>query len=216
MSYFRGDLQAWHDQFVNAEPFEHLVLDGLWDDSELVTIAAEFAPPEDPRWVTYPQPEEWGKRCGGVELWREATTSWFKRMFTNEDIHHDLEVITGIETLLPDIIGGGQHLSSEGARLESHVDFNIHPSDDRFERRLNFLVFLNKNWRDEDGGVLYLGKNREVAVSPQFNRTVIFATSDKSYHGHPDPIVGANFRKSLACYFYAPRRESTTDSHSTM
>jgi hypothetical protein len=54
--------------------------------------------------------------------------------------------------------------------------------------------------------MLYLGANREIEVLPLFNTTVIFETSSRSWHGHPEPIVGDHLRKSLACYFYAPRR----------
>jgi hypothetical protein len=204
------------EQFRNARPFPHIVKDGLWDTGRLFEIAAEFPPPEDPRWTTYPDPKEYGKRCGGPDLWGPKTIGWFDEMFDPIKMAMHLEALTGISPLIPDIIGGGMHMTGEGGRLATHVDFNLHPSDPSFERRLNFLVFLNKDWDDANGGVLYLGKDHEVAVSPQFNRTVIFECSDHSWHGHPDAIVGWNLRKSLACYFYAPRRAETRTPHSTV
>lgn len=202
-------------RFQNAEPFPHIVLDGLWDDDWLDLIAWEFPSVHDSRWKTYPDPKEWGKRAGGSEMWGEHTKSWFNIM-RQPDTCNALVQLTKIGPLTPDEIGGGYHMTSEGGRLATHVDFNIHPYNNTLERRLNVLLFLNHDWDDSWGGVLYLGQNREVAVSPQFNRTVIFATSDISWHGHPDAVVGWHHRKSLACYFYAPRRVETANSHSTI
>lgn len=202
--------------FQNAKPFPHIVVDDLWDSDWLTWIAAEFPPVLDPRWNTYNDPKELGKRCGGYDMMGDNTKQFFDKMFNDTEMHNWISQLTGILPIMPDILGGGMHLSGENARLDMHVDFNVHPTNPNWERRINFLVFLNKDWDDKNGGVLYLGKEREIAVSPQFNRTVIFECSDISYHGHPDPIVGANYRKSLACYFYAPRRAETNKPHSTI
>src|ERR1700743_940186 len=162
------------EEFKAAKPFPHAVLDGLWDDDWLTSIADEFPPVIDPRWRTYNDPKELGKRCGGIEMMGEQTKLFFDKMFNDSTLHAWISDLTGITPIMPDILGGGMHLSSTDARLDMHADFNIHPTNPSWERRINFLVFLNKGWNDENGGVLYLGKNREVRVSPQFNRTVIF------------------------------------------
>lgn len=203
------------DTFQAAQPFPHLVLDHLWDNAWLRAIAAEFPDPQDPRWVTYPDPKEYGKRCGGPDLWGDATREWFDHVRSPEACKA-LEAVTGIGPLTADTIGGGMHMTTEGGRLESHVDFNIHPDTPTLERRLNLLLFLNPVWDLRWGGTLYLGEQREVFVVPVTNRTVLFATSAKSWHGHPDPIVGDHLRKSLACYFYAPTRDTSLTAHSTV
>ncbi|MEU0467298.1 2OG-Fe(II) oxygenase [Amycolatopsis sp. NPDC006131] len=208
-------IAEWAERFRNAKPFPHLVLDNIWDNSQLEEVAAEFPEPDDGRWITYPDPKEWGKRCGGPNMWGTRTRAWFDTMRTPE-IADLLEQVTGIAPLTPDDIGGGMHMTTEGGRLASHVDFNIHPTNPALERRINLLVFLNPGWRKEWGGTLLLGEHREVEVVPEFNRTVLFATSDRSWHGHPDPIVGDHRRKSLACYFYAPARATAAEAHSTV
>lgn len=51
---------------------------------------------------------------------------------------------------------------------------------------------------------------RVVTVEPVFNRAVIFATSDTSFHGHPEPmkLPEGVYRRSIAMYYYAiPRLE---------
>lgn len=206
-----GDGQDFRD----ASPFPHAVIDGLWDPERLKLIAKEFPAASDGRWTQYADPKERGKRCGGAELWGAETAEWFTFMRSPE-FTADVEAFTGLKSLTADTLGGGMHMTSEGGRLASHVDFNIHPRDATLERRINFLVFLNEGWDPAWGGCLLLGKNRDVEVVPEFNRTVIFETSEISWHGHPDPIVGDHLRKSLACYFYAPRRVEAAPSHSTV
>lgn len=211
------DLPEYIDpaKFGAAEPFPHVVIDGLWDDAWLDAVAAEFPGPADTRWITYPDPKEHGKRCGARDCWGPETHRWFDYMHSI-GASVALELATGIQPLTPDTTGGGMHMTSEGGRLESHVDFNLHPDNADFERRLNLLVFLNHDWQTGWGGTLYLGEHREIPVDPVFNRTVIFATSDQSWHGHPDPITGDHHRKSLAVYYYAPTRATATTAHSTI
>ena len=88
-----------------------------------------------------------------------------------------------------------------------HADFRVH---DRLHlhRRMNVIVYLNEDWRDEYGGCLELWdrdmKAKRTSVLPIFNRCVIFNTDADSYHGHPDPLTCPPevFRRSLALYYY--------------
>ncbi|HMG62444.1 MAG TPA: 2OG-Fe(II) oxygenase [Streptosporangiaceae bacterium] len=201
-------------RFAAAAPFPHLVLDGAWDPDLLDAINAEFPPAADPRWVTYPDPKEFGKKAAGPNAWGEVTRGFFDEARSPEACKA-LEALTGIGPLTADDIGGGLHETGQGGRLAAHVDFNVHPSLP-LERRINMLVFLNRDWDPAWGGTLYLGEHQEVAVVPEFNRTVIFATGGTSWHGHPDPIVGDHLRRSLALYYYAPLRAETGDAHTTI
>lgn len=200
--------------FQTAEPFPHAVIDGLWDPDHLRACAAEFPPGDDPRWTTYPDPKEHGKRAGDSRMWGPATKQFFDQARSAATCRK-LEEWTGIGPLTADDLGGGMHMTGEGGRLALHRDFNRHPTLS-LERRLNLLVFLNPVWEREWGGVLYLGAGREVEVLPLFNRTVLFACGPESWHGHPDPIVGEHWRRSLAVYYYAPLREETAAPHTTI
>lgn len=208
------DPVALSDSFKNAVPFPHIIVDGAWDNEYLLSLAAEFPAGNDPRWITYPDPKEWGKRAGAVNMWGPQTQRYFEQMRSPEMCQW-LEKLTGIGPLVADDIGGGMHMTGEGGRLDMHVDFNVHPAG-HMERRLNVLTFLNDEWNVHWGGTLYLGEHAEIAVVPQLNRTVIFETSEHSWHGHPDPILGDHWRKSLAVYYYAPLREQTAPAHSTI
>lgn len=201
-------------RFQDALPFPHIVKDDLWDPAMLREIRDEFPEGWDPRWTTYPAPEEIGKRAGDSRMWGPATRKWFDTV-RGPDFISFLEELTGVGPLTPDDIGGGMHMTGEGGRLAMHVDFNQHPVLP-LERRINLLVFLNEEWQTAWGGTLYLGADRDIPVKPTFNRTVIFATGETSWHGHPEPIVGDHWRRSLAVYYYAPLRDETANAHSTV
>ena len=200
--------------FQDAKPFPHAVFADLWDADQLRACAAEFPPGHDPRWMTYPDPKEYGKRAGDSRMWGPNTKAFFGTARSPETCRA-LEQLTGIGPLTADDLGGGMHMTGEGGRLAMHRDFNRHPTLP-LERRLNLLVFLNEQWEREWGGTLYLGAEQEVAVEPLFNRTVLFACGPESWHGHPEPIVGEHWRKSLAVYYYAPLREETAPGHTTI
>lgn len=88
-------------------------------------------------------------------------------------------------------------------------------------RKLNLLLYLNKDWNEEWGGDLELwDKNKEnciTKISPIANRCVIFNTTGFAWHGHPLPLnCPSNItRKSLALYYYNVDN-SIIDAHSTI
>jgi len=135
-----------------------------------------------------------------------------------------LENATGIEPLLydQDFIGGGMHMTNGGGRLDVHVDFN-YIEEKKWYRRLNFLLYFNKNWEEEYGGYLELWdasvKNRIGYYAPKFNRLCGFVTSEISFHGvTPLRCPNDRVRKSFAIYYYT--KDNTPDisdkHHSTI
>ncbi|MEN8260204.1 MAG: 2OG-Fe(II) oxygenase [Pseudomonadota bacterium] len=94
-----------------------------------------------------------------------------------------------------------------------HADFDKH-SQTKLDRRINVLVYLNKNWHEGFGGHFELW-DREMKtcvkkVLPAFNTLAIFSTTDFSYHGHPSPLTCPpdRSRRSLALYYYSNGRPS--------
>ncbi len=187
--------------FNQSKPFSHLVFKDLFQESILEYALYSFKNDKIP--------------------WRikECSTSIkhsFSNLFLLPERHfycqffspawlQFLERISGIDNLIPDpyFFGGGFHNIPPGGFLKTHVDFNRHDKWG-FDRRLNVLIFLNKNWDLSWGGELCLGENSEVKIPPLFNTTVIFETSDKSWHGHPEPLrcPEGESRKSIALYYY--------------
>ena len=139
--------------------------------------------------------------------------------FLNSSIFIDfLQILTSIEEpLIPDphFVGGGMHQIKKGGFLKIHADFCYHP-ETKLDRRINVLIYLNKEWKDSFGGELNLySKDMKDCVQkilPIANRMVIFNTTSHAYHGHPDPLnCPENLkRNSLALYYYSngrPKKE---------
>ena len=136
-----------------------------------------------------------------------------------------LEGLTTIQGLIADpyFDGGGFHEIRHGGKLGVHADFRINKQL-HLNRRLNMLIYLNKDWQKDYGGHLEIW-DRSMSkccelIAPIFNRCVIFNTDADSYHGHPDPLnTPENItRKSIALYYYTASKHvySETPAHSTM
>jgi len=121
-----------------------------------------------------------------------------------------LQKLTGIREELfgdSDMLGGGLHEYKRGGYLKLHSDFYLHPKL-KLDRRINILIYLNKNYKPQEKGEIYLfNKDLKsyVKYSPKFNSLFIFNTTKYSYHGVPDPIE-MDSRKSIALYFYSKGR----------
>ena len=103
------------------------------------------------------------------------------------------------------------HEIKSGGLLKVHTDFSKHPTNN-FDRRVNVLIYLNSDWKEEYGGhIEFWDSKMKMAVNkilPIFNRVVIFSTTDYSNHGHPEPLsCPVNLsRKSLALYYFSNGR----------
>jgi len=209
----RHDAGALADRYRAPQPFPHIVLDGLFDDELLGGVLREFPSPEAMRWNRFDNARE--KKLGYFHA-ASAIPETIRRVLLELNAFETLlwlEQLTGIDGLIPDPYfgGGGLHQIEPGGFLKVHADFNVHPKL-KLDRRLNLLVYLNENWREEYGGHLELW-DREARgcverILPTFNRTVVFSTSDTSFHGHPHPLQSPPgvTRKSISLYYYTAGR----------
>lgn len=207
------DPKPLREQYATAEPFPHIVLDGLFDTDALDAVLRDFPDRDAMKWRQFDSATE--KKLG----YHHETSRISKtvRDFLNDMNAFEmllwLEALTGIEGLIPDPYfgGGGLHQVEPGGFLKVHADFNVHPKL-KLDRRLNMLVYLNKDWREEYGGHLELwnrdAKSCHTKILPAFNRVVVFSTSDTSYHGHPHPLTSPPgvTRKSVSLYYYTAGR----------
>ena len=128
-----------------------------------------------------------------------------------------IEKKTGIQNLIKNntnLRGAGIHRITNGGFLELHTDFNIYEDVNNgfLDRRINILIYLNPDWKDEyNGHLLLVDKDQKKVVkkiSPIFNRAVIFNTSSKSIHGHPELLNTPKniYRQSIANYYYTKNK----------
>lgn len=219
-----ADPAALREQYVNARPFPHIVMDNLFPNEILEEVLDDFPRPDEIAWRKFDNPTE--KKLG---YWHENPLRPRIQLFLYEmnsaPLLQFLERLTGIEGLVSDPYygGAGPHQIERGGFLKVHVDFNWHPLL-KLDRRLNMLVYLNKDWKEEYGGHLELW-NRDVSrceqkILPVYNRTVVFSTTDFSYHGHPVPLACPEgwTRKSVSFYYYSNGRpdEERSAPHDTI
>ncbi len=222
------DAERQAHAFAAAFPFRHVVIDGFLESAIARRLLDEF-PSFSERHALNERGEVGGKAVRmdvrDVSDTYRAIDSYLQ---TSEFLDY-VSTVTGIPDLLydPDYIGGGTHENRDGQGLDQHVDFNFHPGT-QWHRRLNLIVYLNREWDESWGGNLQLkvdpwnGDLRGPSIAPLFNRAVIFETTERSWHGFEAirlPAGQKNLsRKSFAIYLYTKERpaEETAASHATV
>ncbi|MEU6715902.1 2OG-Fe(II) oxygenase [Nonomuraea sp. NPDC046802] len=210
--------------FLTASPFRHVVIDDFLPENVLDPVLDEFPEPKDATWQRFDSSKEVKLALQDTEQMGPATRRLLAE-FNGQVFIEFLERLTGIERLVPDphLEGGGLHQIRSGGFLKVHADFNRHRRLD-LDRRLNGLLYLNKDWDESYGGHLQLWNQDmstcEHAVLPVFNRFVLFATTDDANHGHPDPLTcpPERARRSMALYYYSNGRpdEEINADHTTL
>ena len=196
-------------EYCFAEPFPHIVIDDFLPQDYIDKILNNFPIEKLDTDVIF----EIG--YAGLHKRQVSPTNCngFIRevfgFFNSAAIVQFLESLTTIPSLIPDphFVGGGFHETSKGGKLGIHADFRINKAL-HLNRRINMIIYLNKEWKDEWGGKLELWdtkmKNVIHSIAPVYNRCVIFNTDADSFHGHPDPLLTPDniTRRSLALYYY--------------
>jgi Rps23 Pro-64 3,4-dihydroxylase Tpa1-like proline 4-hydroxylase len=223
LDYLSDVAARYSASYKVAQPFPHVVIDDFLPEAVGQRILDEFPRPGADDWFRFQRGTE-RKLQSTAELGLGPQTRQVLNQFNSSAVMDFLEALTGVEHLVPDphYAGGGLHQIERGGFLKVHADFNHHPRLD-LERRLNLLLYLNRDWRDEWGGHLELWDTSMTAVvqriAPVFNRCVVFSTTSFAYHGHPDPLQCPEgvTRKSMALYYYTKDRpaEELMSAHST-
>jgi len=210
--------------YRDALPYPHLVIDDFFDPALLDRILAEFPRPGDIDWQRFDNAQEI-KLASAAEASFGPATRLLLYHLNSITFLDFLSRVTGIENLIPDpcFDGGGLHQIVRGGKLGIHADFNKHPRYG-LDRRLNVLLYLNRDWSEDFGGHLELWDRDmtrcEKRVLPVFNRLMLFGTTSYTYHGHPDPLrcPEGMTRKSLALYYFSNGRpaQEAAGEHSTL
>jgi 2OG-Fe(II) oxygenase superfamily len=197
-----------HDRYEGGDPYPHIVIDDFLPPEILETCLSEFPVGSEQAEERFDRSQERLKESFNPDTLQPEVRQLFYS-FNSRPFVRILENITGIKGLIPDpyFAGAGFHRVSQGGHLSIHADFNHHKPMN-LERRINVLIYLNKDWRAEYGGSFEMwdaGMTKCVrSVVPSFNRCVIFNTTLESMHGNPQPINHPDRvpRRSIALYYY--------------
>lgn len=205
------DLEYLKKKCSSASPYPHICIDGMWKDEFLNKVAIEV---ENMRYWAGEKLFFGSKKKKWQNNWEDFSdnTNTFLSFLNQSLIIKIIEFITNEKGLISDpyLEGGGVHSTGNEGFLKLHIDFNWNDQL-KLQRRINILVYLNKNWKKEYGGQIELAfKNKSgileniVSLDPIFNRTLIFVTDSNSYHGQPNPVNHPfdKRRNSIAAYYY--------------
>jgi len=214
-----GVTEEMKSQYSTAAPYPHIVIDGFLPAGILERVIEEFgryhAWGHDPSAysATHQQKKFFSPWCDDNIKDIPPITRTVLNYLNSPETLNFLQDLTGIPELIADttFLGGGMHRIDSGGKLSVHADSNTHSTTGLY-RRINLLLYLNRNWDPAWGGELQLWNNDMtklvVNVEPIFNRAVIFNVNDDAYHGHPDLLntpEGVS-RYSLALYYYTKDR----------
>ena len=217
-----------HEEYMSANPFPNIYMDGLFNEEALNQVLADFPDLSKGRGDKRYRDENQLKFASKGEHKFPESIKNLMHYLNSQPFLEFLSELTGIQALISDpyFEGGGLHQIKSGGYLKVHADFNKHRLTN-LDRRLNVLVYLNKDWEESYGGHFELWDTKmtqcEKKILPLFNRMAIFTTTSDSYHGHPDPLSCPpdRSRKSLALYYYTNGRpeeevQEGLEKHSTL
>lgn len=220
------DKESLRNEFQNGQPFPFFCIDNFLDEDFANQVLDSFP--------SYVRARQVGKEFKGVNekgkvqvtdsnLFAEPVQRLNQALASAEFLDL-LSYVTGMPNLLADdqLVGGGIHQTGPRGHLDVHVDFN-YIKERELHRRLNILIYFNKDWERDWGGNIELWdrevKNCVHSFSPIFNRCVVFETNEISFHGVsavrcPEGVS----RKSFAAYYYTKEAPAhwTGKSHDTI
>ena len=235
-----GDVFEQEKKWKSAEPFSHVVIDNFLPSDIANKVADEFPNVDSDFWYEYANPLEIRKACSDWNKFPSTIYQVFTALMGKEVVDV-LNFFTG-KTLTADcgLHGGGLHCHKAGGKLNTHLDYSIHPKINK-QRKVNIIIYVAKDWDPAWDGALGLWENDDSDGSDKpgklvqridciFNRAVIFDTTMKSWHGLPDPVLcpAGRSRNSLATYYlcdppqqvdqrgkalYAPSESQKGDAH---
>lgn len=214
----KWDLSRLKLEFSDHLVIKHIVLDDFLDINLAKSINEEHKSIKEGLWLDYSHSSQKKTGITDKELMGNNTRLLLEDL-SSQPFMEWLEELTQIKNLIPDpdLDRAGLHRIKKGGFLNVHVDEESHTKHKYWNRRLNLLLYLSSDYEPSWGGnlelwkghgkkIIFKLKKRELikSIEPNFNRCVIFATDDKSYHGHPTPLECPEdtARRSLAVYYY--------------
>ena len=210
-----------HNRKCYQYPFKYCIIDDIFNSNVLITLLNDINNLNDINANRYyndlNDKFEYNKYAFNSFDSYHNLISLFTELNSIDFIKH-IESITGISNLITNDItlkGAGIHRIKNNGFLKLHTDFNSYISDNngKLDRRINLLIYMNPNWKDEYNGHLWLCTQSDMVciepISPILNRAVVFSTTNSSIHGHPILLhVPEGIRRhSIAVYYYTKNND---------
>lgn len=209
------------ERYQSGAPYHHICIDDFLPMQVIEKVRADLdSLPESER--SFDAAQERFKSQYNPDRLPEYSRHLFQT-FNSRAFILFLEQMTGIKGLIPDpyFVGAGIHKTLTGGHLDIHADFNVHKQM-RVERRLNILIYLNPEWKEEYGGSFEVWDKdmtkKMASFAPTQNRMVCFSTGSDTFHGNPEPVnhPDGHPRQSIALYYYTATWDASRVEHSTL
>jgi hypothetical protein len=206
-------------KYIANKPFPHIYFDNFLPPAVADLALSTFPDPDAIDWLRHRGLDQNKKLAFDNAEFLPSPLRDILFFLNSRPMLLFLEKLTGIPDIFGDPYynGGGLHQTKAGGSLEVHADYSYHPKL-KVDRRINVLVYLNKDWKEEYGGHFELWDREltgaEVKVLPLFNRCAIFSTTSYSYHGQPTPLTCPpdRTRKSIATYYFSNGRPADDET----
>ena len=198
------------DKFSNNRPYAHLIIDDFFKEDVAKQLSKSFFKYEDRNWHIYKNAIENKKTLNSWNHFNPLQYKVFTELNSFYFVHILGKMVGNNLYADPGLHGGGLHIHTNDGNLNPHLDYSIHPKIG-LQRRLNLIVYLEKDYKEEYGGHLGLwGKktpslpgNLAKEILPKFNRAVLLDTTQNSWHGMSRKLTlpEDKYRKSIASYY---------------
>lgn len=199
--------------YHGKQPFDYCIVDNFFSSDVAAQLEAEFPSYDSPKWYIYDNAIENKRALNDWNQYQVATYQTLAYLLSETFVRGVIGRKLGLDLRSdPGLHGGGWHMHGQGGNLNPHMDYHFHPKL-QMVRKLNLIVYLSSSLEpDKHGGHLGLWEHDEDGncpgklvheIAPQFNRAVLFDTTQNSWHGMsrqldvPDGV----YRKSLAIYY---------------
>jgi len=220
------DQKEFKEKLLSTEPFPYFCIDNFLDEDFANEVYESFP--------SFQEAQNLGREFDAVNEKRKVQITDSSKfppaikklsdLLASDEYVKMWSELTDVPNLIMDasLTGGGIHETNSGGHLDVHVDFNYNDEMQSY-RRLNILIYFNKDWKEEYGGYLDVWdkdiKKCYGSFEPKFNRACGFLTSEISFHGvTPLTCPPEVMRKSFATYYYTKEMPESWEGekHSTI
>lgn len=186
-------------EYQKTSPYPYAFVDNVLDSTFAKSLQEEILSLPETSWDRYENPFEQKFTLRDKYAFPPLLHSLFEYLESNECID-TLSKICG-HTLYKDETRNfwGVHIYKPGDKLDIHVDAGVHPHMKK-KKQLTLGLYLSSNWKDGYGCELEIWRGDSAAsqnprlyekvsaITPLFNRLVLFTCNDYAWHGNPEPV----------------------------
>jgi len=208
--------ETFHTQ-VDGLSNKYVIIKNFLNDAVIDDIVKNFPDYEKGEdWFSYNNPLEVKSANANINGYYDTLQNVYYALSTNQLVKA-FSSLTDIKSLEydPTLYGSAISVMPRHGRLNIHLDYEKHPVLINKERRLNVILYLNKEWHDKWNGRTELWDTNIskciIEQKVEYNTAIIFETNNLSWHGVPDKLMCPEniTRKTLAYYYISPLTEKS-------